>query len=389
MLVTRKKLFYGASAAAGAAAFSFPNVVLGKGEPVRIGLIPPITGTQALNGEEELEGGKYAANEINKRPGKVYDDRPLELVIEDATNDNQAAVSALNKLLGENIVAVVVPVLSTQIQAMAPVMKQAGLPWMTGGTAVKNTQLGLRNLFRCRANDGITAAGLVDFAVTDKKLKKIGILFSNESFGVGGADAVTLSLKKYNLTPVAREAFPKDAKDFTPELLRIKSAGADGIIAYVQNPSDTAVILEQFRSLGLPGSITLLGSPAVGNPSALNTAKAAADGIYVAQDFIIGFNSNVATKFVTNFYNQFHHQPDVGTGQGWVRDSFVLLADTYRKIGTTDPAKAVEALHQVKHWDGVMGDFTCDPEGNFIHNMSIGQVKNSKVTLVKTVKVSA
>lgn len=388
MIVTRKKLLYGASAAAGAAAFGFPNIAFGKGEPIRVGIIPPITGANALNGEEEMEGAKYAVNEINKRPGKAYDDRPFELVVEDATNDNQAAVSALNKILGENIVALVVPVLSTQIQAMAPVMKPAGIPWMTGGTAVKNTQLGLHNLFRCRANDGITAAGLVDFAVKDKKLKKIGILHSNESFGTGGADAVAASLKKYNLNPVAREPFPKDTKDFTPELLRIKQGGADGLIAYVQNPSDTAVILEQFRSLGLGGTITLLGSPSVGNPSALNTAKAAADGIYVAQDFIIGFNSNVATKFVTNFFKQYHHQPDVGTGQGWVRDSFVLLADTYRKIKTTDPAKTVEALHQVKHWDGVMGDFTCDAEGNFIHNMSIGVVKNSQVSLVKTVKVA-
>lgn len=386
MVATRKDFIKTASVAAGAAAFAFPNVVLGKGEPIRVGCIPPITGTNALNGQEEMEGAKYAVAEINSRPGKAYDGRPFELVVEDATNDNQASVSALNKLLGENIVALVVPVLSTQIQAMAPVMKQAGLPWMTGGTAVKNTQLGVHNLFRCRASDGITALGLVQFAVQDKKLKKIGILNSSETFGEGGADAVTESLKKFGLKPVAREAFPKDTKDFTPELLRIKNAGADGFIAYIQNPSDVAVLIEQYRSLGM--TIPLLGSPSVGNPTALNLLKSKANGIYVAQDFIIGFNSNVATKFVTNFYKQFHHQPDVGTGQGWVRDGFVLLADTYKKIGSTDPAKTVAALHRVKNWEGVMGTFTCDAEGNFLHSMSIGIVENTNVKLVKTVKVS-
>ena len=377
----------GASAVAGTAAFGFPHVVLGAPEPIRIGLIPPITGTNALNGEEELEGGHYGTDEINARPGKAYNDRPIELVIEDATNDNQAAVAALNKLLGENVVAVVVPVLSTQIQAMAPVMKQAGLPWMTGGTAVKNTQLGLHNLFRCRASDAITAAGLVDFAVKDRKCTKIGLLHSSEAFGSGGADQCEVALAKNHLKAVGREPFPKDTKDFTPELLRLKQNGADGIIAYVQNPSDTAVILDQYKSLGLNGSIAFFGSPAVGNPTALNTARDAANGIYVAQDFIIGFNSNIATKFVTGFYNKYHKQPDVGTGQGWVRDSFVLLADTYKRTGTTDPAKTVDALHQTKDWEGVLGSFTCDAEGNMVHNMSVGIVKNAQVSLVKTVKV--
>jgi branched-chain amino acid transport system substrate-binding protein len=170
--------------------------------------------------------------------------------------------------------------------------------------------------------------------------------------------------------------------------LRLKTAGADGIVAYVQNPSDTAVILDQFKSLGMNANIALLGSPAVGNPTSLATAGAAAEGIYVAQDFIIGFNSNIATKFVTTFYREYHRQADVGTGQGWTRDAFLLLADTYRKLGTADPAKAVEALHKTKHWEGVLGDFTCDGEGNLVHNMSVGVVKNGKVILVKTVNVS-
>lgn len=387
MAESRKRFLVQSAAVAAASTVAFPNIVLGKGEPIRIGLIPPITGSNALNGQFETEGAKYAQNEINSRPGKAYDDRPIELVIEDATNDNQAAVAALNKLVDENIVAVVVPVLSTQIQAMAPVMKQKGLPWMTGGTAVKNTRLGVPNLFRLRASDGITAKGIVDFAVKDKKLTKVGILHSSEAFGSGGADSVEAALQTYNLKAAAREAYPVDTKDFTPELLRIKNAGADGIVAYVQNPSDCAVILNQYRELGLT-KIAFIGSPSFGNATGLQTAGAAANGAYVAEDFIVGKNGPVATKFIENFQRQFHHMPDVGVGQGWVRDSFVLLADTYKRIGTTDPAKTVEALHQTKNWEGTLGSFTCDAEGNMVHSMSIGIVENAKVTLVKTVTVA-
>lgn len=385
MSPTRKRFLATTAAAAGASAFAFPNVVLGKGEPIRLGVLPPITGSNALLGQQEQEGSRYAVDEINARPGKVYDERPFELVYEDATNDNQASVAALNKVLGENVDAVVCPVLSTQIQAMAPVMKGQPHPWMTGGTAVKNTQLGLTNIFRCRASDGITAQGMTAYAVQDKKAKKIAILHASDAFGTGGADQVEASLKKFNLKAVAREQYPKDTKDFTPEILRIKQSGADAVIGYIQNPSDVAIILEQYHSLGMTSPF--VGSPSVGNQTAMDTAGKNANGVYCAQDFIVGFNSPVATKFLTGFYNRFHHLPDVGTGSGWVYDAIRLLADTYKKLGTTDKAKTVAALHQTKHWKGVLGDFTCDAEGNMIHSMSIGRIENAKVFLVKQVTV--
>ena len=388
MRATRKRFLAVSAAAAGsgAATFAFPNIVLGKGEPIRLGLIPPITGSNALLGEQEVQGARYAVDEINARPGKVYDGRPFEIITEDATNDNQAAVAALNKLLGENVDLVVCPVLSTQVQAMAPVMKNQPHPWLTGGTAVKNTQLGLTNIFRCRASDGITAQGMVAYAVQDKKAKKIGILHASDAFGTGGADQIIAALKKYNLAPVSNEQYPKDTKDFTPEILRIKAAGADALLGYIQNPSDVALILEQFHSLGM--TIPFIGSPSVGNQTAMETAGKNANGVYCAQDFIAGFNTNVATKFVTGFYNRFHHLPDVGTGSGWVYDAIRLAADTYRKIGSTDKAKTVAALHQVKNWEGVLGTFTCDAEGNMVHTMSIGRIENAKVSLVKKLTIN-
>ena len=380
---TRKKFLTASGAAT--ATLAFPNVVLGKGEPIRLGVVPPITGAQALLGQQETDGSHYAVDEINARPGKVYDDRPFELVIEDATSDNQSAVGALNRLLGENVDAIVCPVLSTQIQAMAPVMKTRPEPWMTGGTAVKNTQLGLTNIFRCRASDGITAQAMTSFAVQELKGKKIAIFHSSETFGTAGADQVEASLSKMGMKAVAREQYPNGTKDFTPELLRIKQAGADVMVGYIQNPSDVAVIFQQFNSLGM--KIPVVGSPSVGNQVAIETAGKNTNGMFCAQDFIPGFNTNVATKFLTGFYNRFHHLPDVGTGSGWVYDAIRLLADTYKKIGTSDKTKTVAALHQTKHWEGVLGDFTCDPEGNMIHTMAIGQIESGKVLLRKKVVV--
>nr|MDQ6944211.1 ABC transporter substrate-binding protein [Candidatus Eremiobacteraeota bacterium] len=164
MKLDRKNFLTATGAAAAGAAIGFPAIVGAAPEPIRLGTIPCLTGSNALLGQQEHDGAALAVEEINARKDKVFDGRPFEIVEEDATNDNQSAVSALNKLLGENVVAIVCPVLSTQVQAMAPVMKSREIPWMTGGTAVKNTQLGVPGMFRLRGSDGITAAGMTNFA---------------------------------------------------------------------------------------------------------------------------------------------------------------------------------------------------------------------------------
>jgi branched-chain amino acid transport system substrate-binding protein len=379
--LTRKK-FLAASAAAGAA-IGFPAVIGAAPEPIRLGSIPPLTGSNALLGEQEHDGVLLAVEQINARPGKVYDDRPFVIVEEDATNDNQSAVSALNKMLGENVVAIVNPVLSTQIQAMAPVMKDQMIPWMTGGTAVKNTQLGVNGLFRLRASDAITAAAMTNFIVQEKKAKKVAILHASDAFGTGGAEQIVINLKKHGLDPIVNLQYPKDAKDYTAEILRIKQSGADALAMYVQNPSDTAVILQQIRSLNL--TCPIVGSPSLANTTAIQTAGKNANGAYAAVDFIVGMNSNVATHFLTSFYNRFHKQPDVGSGSGWVFDAVGLLAYVYKQQRSTDPKRTIASLEKIRNWEGVLGAHTADAEHNMVHTVSIGQINDGNFALVKTV----
>ncbi len=383
MTLDRKNFLVGTGVAAAGAAIGFPAIVGAAPEPIRLGTIPCLTGSNALLGSQEHDGIQLAVEQINARPEKVYDGRPFEVVEEDATNDNQSAVSALNKLLGENIVAVICPVLSTQVQAMAPVMKSHDIPWMTGGTAVKNTQLGVGGMFRLRASDGITAAAMTNFAVKEKHAKKVAILHASDAFGTGGADQIVQNLKKMNMDPVANEQYPKDAKDFTAEILKIKQSGADALLMYIQNPSDTAIILQQLRSLGFTPPI--VGSPSLGNQTAMETAKKNANGAYAAVDFIVGFNSNVATHFLTSFYQRFHHNPDVGSGSGWVFDSVNMLAAVYRKQKSTDPKRTIASLKSLKGFEGVLGRFDADAEGNMVHSVSIGRIEDEKLHLVKTV----
>jgi ABC-type branched-subunit amino acid transport system substrate-binding protein len=119
----------------------------------------------------------------------------------------------------------------------------------------------------------------------------------------------------------------------------------------------------------------------------METAGKNANGAYAAVDFIAGFNSPVATHFLTSFYNRFHHQPDVGTGSGWVYDAVNMLAYVYKQQNSSDPKQTIASLKKIHGWEGVLGRFDCDGDGNTVHSVSIGQINDAKLRLVT--KVSA
>src|SRR5258708_27769739 len=85
----------------------------GRGaEPLKIGMVAPVTGPQAESGRYEIQGAQLAVEEINKAGGLLG--RPIELVIEDDQTTNPGVVLAFSKLAGDkDIPAFIGPIFST------------------------------------------------------------------------------------------------------------------------------------------------------------------------------------------------------------------------------------------------------------------------------------
>jgi hypothetical protein len=62
-----------------------------------------------------------------------------------------------------------------------------------------------------------------------------------------------------------------------------------------------------------------------------------------------------------------------------------MLADVFKKQRGTDPKQTIASLKGIKRWDGVLGTFNADGEGNMLHSVSIGMNDGGKLKLVKKV----
>ena len=69
-------------------------------KPVRLGLMPPLSGVVGIYGTEIIRAAEVARDEINERGGIL--DRPLELVVEDDGSMPQSAVNAAEKLVSQH-----------------------------------------------------------------------------------------------------------------------------------------------------------------------------------------------------------------------------------------------------------------------------------------------
>src|ERR1700753_765442 len=68
-------------------------------EPLKIGMVAPLTGPAAEVGRYQTQGAKLAAEEVDKGGGVLG--RPIELLIEDSQSTNPGGVLAFSKLAGD------------------------------------------------------------------------------------------------------------------------------------------------------------------------------------------------------------------------------------------------------------------------------------------------
>jgi hypothetical protein len=125
----------------------------------------------------------------------------------------------------EKVVALIGCLYSTQVLATSDAIKNYGIPTIIGATNVNITRQGNPWLFRVRPDDSIAAGAMVKYIKEDTKLTKIGLLHDADAMGTGGADLVEKGAKEAGLTVVKRAKTATGAKDFTAELLAMKSAG--------------------------------------------------------------------------------------------------------------------------------------------------------------------
>jgi branched-chain amino acid transport system substrate-binding protein len=243
-------------ALAAAAAVLMPALGWAQARPIRIGTIFPLSGSLALLGETQMNGGLIAVDMVNERGG--IKGRPVQVVKADAPNPG-AAISEANRLIGSEGVKLIVGSYASSIaSAYVGVAERAGIiHFEIGGVADSITQRGFKNIFRTPPTGSSLGFAALDYArlalapalgIPPDKLK-VALVYEDSEFGASVAKGLSAKAQELGI-PLQPVPYAKDTSDLTPVVLRIREAGSDVLLS-VQYVNDAILFWKQARQFGL------------------------------------------------------------------------------------------------------------------------------------------
>ena len=338
--------------------------------PAKIGVISYITGPGAAYGEAITNGFKLARDEINAK-GEVK----IDLVIEDSAGKQEQAVAAAQKLINsEQVVAILGPTLSTEMNAAGPEANASGVPIMgTSTTAAGITQIG-KYVFRNSLPESLAIPASVKKAVAKYNIKSVAILYGNDDvFTKSAFDTMKKVATDMGLKITTIEEFQKGQADYKAQLTKIKATKPDAILCSALY-NEGAVILSQARKMGI--NVPFVGGNGFNSPKVIEIAKEAAEGLIVATPWFGDKPDPKVKGFVQKYEKAYGKKPDQFAAQAY--DALYIMAEALKKAGKADRDKLRDALAGTRNFNGVLGKFSFDAERDVLMEPIVLIIKDGK-----------
>ena len=225
-----------------------------------IPVLVPITGFLAVEGRSQRNGAVLA---LTTPPAGVK----VRHEVSDTGTSPEVAVNAMERAVGDaSTIAVVAPMLGTQMLAMLPVALEARMPMLTMSGTAAITQKGNPYVFRFFPDDGVTKLAQVRYAVDDRNLRRPALITQTTAYGQSGREEILKLLKDRGVTPVYEDALDVSVRDMTPVLAKARAAGADSLLLHLHG-GPTALLVKAAASMGV--ALPIVAGSGLSQPSTL------------------------------------------------------------------------------------------------------------------------
>ncbi len=332
-------------------------------EPVKIGVIQPLSGPVAASGNYVRMGAEIARDWINGRGGVLG--RPIQLVIEDNKSDPKEAASAAEKLsVRDKVPAIMGAWGSSMTLAVMPKLEEYGVPMVVEtSSAASITKKGNPWVFRISPPSEMEALGLQKY-LGDLDVKRADFLAVNTDWGRGAVTAFGDILKRQGAAVGVAEFMDQAATDMSAQLTKIRGTGADTMFL-TTSVEQITLVLKQAQEQRLARRIITTGGSS--SPDQLvRQAGAAAEGTYHILFFLPWFpeampDGKLARAFVDEWSKRGHPFPGLTEGfRG--HDGILTIVEAIRVAGKAEPKAIRDALWQVK-LVGVNGPIRFEKDG--------------------------
>jgi len=354
MYVAWRRVLRGAAAAVAMVLLASPALAA---DPLKIGLILPLTGPFASTGKQiEAAARLYIA-----RNGDTVAGRKVELIVKD---DTGLAPETTKRIAQELVIQEKVSVLAgfglTPLAlAAAPVATEAKVPMVV--MAAATGMIPTRSPFIVRTGFTLPqVTGPIAEWAAKNKIKRVVTMVTDYGPGLDAEKTFQTVFKAAGGEIVESIRTPLANPDYAPFLQRAKDAKPDALFVFVPSGQGLAV-MKQFEDRGLKqAGIRLIGTGDVTDDDLLESMGAPAVGIITSFHYSAAHDSPENKAYVDGFMKANNGmRPNFHSVGGY--DGMHAIYEAVKKAGpTANGEQLVEAMKGMK-WTSPRGPMSIDP----------------------------
>ncbi len=358
-MTTRRKLLMATMAAGTAAIVSLAGMpAIAQDGPIQVGLIGPLSGPWARQGELMQMGAELAIKDINENGGVLG--RELRLVVFDAGESVETATNAAQRMVSQypDLVAVTGSWLSSFTLAVSEVTERAELPMITLSYSDQITNRGFHYIFQMPKTAGAQAREAVPSIMelaertTGSRPTTAGIIGDNTASSVSFVTPLREGLlQELGIELLFDETWTPPLADATSLIQRARSTRPNFMIMASTAVPDNKLLLEKVNEFNLGrGRMPIIGSGAhLGTPELLrNVGEELVEGVMT----VVG---NWPGKGQEELVERFKEE----TGEPWMTQDSIstygdiqLMAYAIEQAGEASRQAVAEALRAVDTTEG-------------------------------------
>ena len=353
-------------------------------DPIKIGVVTPLSGTYAGIGQQVKWGLELATKEVNAAGGIMG--RQVELTFEDEEANPSVAVQKADKLFQVGKVDFLTgTVNSGSTLAVGQVAERAGKLIATT-VSFADSITGDKcspNVYRVNARAGQQSAALAVWLSKERPKAQVFYLGPDYEMGRSTVAAFKSSAEKVGASSTGEIFAPLDSKDYTQYFGQLRAAKPQVLYTSVAG-NDTVRLFTQLQEFGLLNNLTVVGASGTVTAQNIGAIGKAAEGFVTG----VGYSAEIDTpenkKFVAAFRATNKADPDL-----YGADSYGMIyayKAAVEKAKSTDTDKVRAAFADLK-WSTPQGEKTLRAgDHQAVQTMYVVRVTGGKFKIVSQVK---
>jgi branched-chain amino acid transport system substrate-binding protein len=345
-------------------ALGIGSLAYGQGT-IKIGVIYPLSGNTANDGNHAKQGIEMAAEIINNDHPE-FDPLPLakgaglprlggaklQLVIADHQGKPDVGQSETLRLITqEHVVAMMGSYESSVSMSATAVAERNGIPYVVGDSVAADiTARGFKTVFRTTPIASDLGRIYTEFFTELKssmklKVDTIAIVHENTDYGTSVAVNIEKAAKDKGFNVLARIPYEKNTADVSPQVLQLKQLNPD-VDVFITYTNDAILYVKTMRNLNYKPKIALGDDAGFSDPNTVGAVGEQMKGIFNRSAWAVGKPGSLTYR-LNEFYKK-RTGVDIPEPTARSIQGFFTLADAINRAGSTKPDDIIAALKATK-----------------------------------------